>query len=348
MSNHKKKNVNEREEDLVKIKLKEAYGIDVHSVCKLEDGYKIYTEDKKYKLEMTTKSTAEWLFSKTIYQHLIKNGFNKIISVEINNYGEIVTDINKQGYVLKAYSGFRTFKFYDEGSCEKLVDFMCSFDKAAGGCSPESGTRVQVSWGKLLLKSKNCAIGMKRFISKARANGASQDFDKLIIKYGKTYLQQTQEAYRMLKESNYINMVEESMRKSQLCMGSFSGKRLMTKDSELYLMYMDRCCYDISCTDVARVIIKCIDNPLWCKNFINTYLEKNQLSQDELLVIYCMILGNDEIYKLCKRYYDTSDISNKQEITIKLANLIECGVNNSDVLYYIENLMKRGELNEYI
>lgn len=348
MSSHKKRNIDQHEGLLIKEKLKEAYDINVASISKMPNYYKIIADNKRYKLEKTAKSPAEWSFSKTISKHLTKKGFDKIIRVEETKYGEILININKQNYILTHRGGFKTFKFYNEGSIEKLVDFMCKFNEAAEGCFPEAGTRVQVSWGKLLLKSKNCVIGMKRFINKARSNMSNEDFDRLIIKYGEMYLKRAEEAYKMLKESKYITMVEESMKKSQLCIGSFSGKRLVASESEIQLMYMDRCCYDLSCTDVARVIVKCKNNPLWCKRFIDAYINKNYLSQDELLVIYCMILSDDGVYKLCKRYYDSNNILSKQEVTIRLVNLIENQINEKDILYYIESLMKRGELSEYI
>jgi CotS family spore coat protein len=212
------------------------------------------------------------------------------------------------------------------------------FHKLAIGCNPAPGTKPQVKWGKLLLYNKSCMTGLKKIIDDIKNQEDNTEFKRIVCKYGDNYLKQAEEAYEVLKSSKYMNIVEKYMKLNSICIGDFSKKKILRYGEKLIVKKLNNCCYDIPCTDVGRILIKNINNPLWCKEFLDAYMKSSKMSKDELIIVYSMVLVPRETYKIIKRYYENKAGLDKRLLLKKLIEIVEQQEQKKDVLDYIKQV----------
>ena len=328
------RNLNQLKKEL----LCECYDFDIRRMKK--DQYQNYilylSTNEIFYLEKTNMEESEILFECHIGEILKSKGFNNYLKVINTKNESVLFNINNDVYVMREYiEGEDKHTFKD---VNLLVNFLIKFHTAAVNCNPAPGTKPQVKWGKLLLYNKSCMTGLRKIVEDIKNQESDTEFKRIVCKYGDTYLKQAEEAYEVLKSSKYMDIVEKYMKLNSVCIGDFSKKKILRHEDKLIIKKLDNCCYDIPCTDIGRIIIKNIYNPLWCKEFLDMYMKNSKISKDELLIIYSMVLVPRETYKIIKRYYENKAGIDKKLLLKKLIEIVEQQELKRDVLDYIKQV----------
>lgn len=329
----------ENEINNIKEIIQKEYGIRVSRVTAMLNGYKLVAHKQIFYLRATNMSAAEWFFSKCIHNHLQNNEFSNVWVPKPRISEEYSMNLNGKEYILEDDKKFQPIDYNSEKDINELIDFVIKFHKAGIKCNPEPGAKSNVKWGKLFIEVKNCVIGLNKYIKDAKGSKENERFESILARYGEVYLAQAQKAYSILAEPNYINEVEKHMKLNNICIGDFSRDRLVKTREGIFVKYLDKCCYDLPCTDIARVIQKNIYKPMLAKKIIDSFIEKRGITKDELKIIYCIVLTPFNFYRFTKRYYSSKAGIDKERLTDRFIRLVENSQKRSDILDYIESLI---------
>jgi len=299
---------NLKKEGLDKIRkdIEEEYEIDIRGIKIGERGIIVHTEEGRFLAEEMDEEETFIIYISGLYDYIAPN-FKNLPRVKKAKSGKYYIGTSGGLIVLKDYKGVETRPFLYRGREGEFVKLLCSFHKAARGYIPPSGGKGKSDWGKWIEKYKKECRGLKRYVDSIEHEEDSR-FHCELLKSCNVYIDRMEEAIKLLKDSSYLSIVEESMRKREICLGNFKLSNFMLCDGDIYIKSLIKCRNDIVERDIADFLQKLLK---YCGSKVSAlvpgllkmYHEENPLCRDSIDVIKAFILYPHDYEKVCSRYY---------------------------------------------
>ena len=125
---------------------------------------------------------------------------------------------------------FRSLKEYKEEDVLKQIILIRNIHNILMGYSVYGTTRINSTIGKLIesvkVDLKKCKLSLNELYSK---NGKNI-MDEFLLSNGEIVIKRTEEALISLKEIDYIGVINRSMKKNEMCLGSVDEENLRVSE----------------------------------------------------------------------------------------------------------------------
>jgi len=289
------------------------YGIHVTKVRTAEDeDYILETRKDKLIARKSGIRETDIIYICSIFDYIKERGFDSIVKLYKTMSGKGYINTSKGFYILSDYIDNKGQNIFSQGREYDMVRLLAAFHSAAQGYSPPRGGTPKTDWGKWTEKYKKQQKDLKKHVSNVNDKIDKSPFDEFFLETSSLYLDRMEQSIKMLKKGNYLDTVEDSMKKRQMCMGSIKQSNVVCTKSGLYIKSLHKCRYDIVERDIAELLQKLIEYKKEgeiskLKNLIYVYNSKNTLNKNSIALIKAFILFPEEYEKICSRYYKARD-----------------------------------------
>lgn len=160
-----------------------------------------------------------------------------------DSFGEY---LNSKGIVLyrkKEEDIIANLKHIDEAIVNKQLENINEFHKRVLGYNSYKGERLENKTGNTVEQYKVNIKRMKRYLKNIRMNGASSNFERALLRKGNDYIQRAEASITEIYNSGYVNILERSMGRNEICLGNTYFDNLAYED-KLIVANIDKCAYN--------------------------------------------------------------------------------------------------------
>ena len=198
---------------------------------------------------------------------------------------------------------------------EKQLYIISEFHKRVMGYKGYMGKRLDNKTGSVVEQFKVNVKRLKRYLKNIRLNSANSDFERLLLKDGFKVLQRAENCISEVYDSGYMNIIERSMKKTEICLGSTDFNNLREKDDSIELLSLDKCCYNNSEMDCFYLLSKYRRKGVEVdyKKLASKFCEYEGLDENSLRFILALLSYPYEFMKCCNRYREKSKEWSEEE-----------------------------------
>lgn len=307
-------------------KITEEYELDIKDIkyIKGSSSLSIDTGRKVLLLENIDDTINHVISTVGIYEYLNNQGFYNILRIYKTKHGKYYMVYDKKIYILSDYESHKLdlSKYPD-----KAIRLLGRFHKKSAGYLTPSGGKCKSNWGKWIEKYIKESKLLKKYMNEVLNKKERTKFEDTFLSQGDMYIDRMEKAVEILKNNNYIQAIEDSMKKHQLCICDFKQSNLYIKDKKIYIKSLDKCKYDIVEKDIADFLEEMLK--VYPKieleeliSLIRLYEKENKLSKNSVNIISAFIIYPSSYEKVCSRYYKGKDKWDEEEYISKLNEAI--------------------------
>lgn len=286
------------------VEIKRNYGLDVYGMAAQRGGWLLETNRGKFQLKALDSSEAEILFHYSIYQYLKGKGFQQLLDVFATRDGKPYMVTEEGRFQMVAWEEYESIAYDDGTDLQKVVKIMADFHKSSEGFQAIAGSKVRTEWGRWpWVFQAYCTLGnkMKQLF---REKHHREKTEKGILESIDNHLEMGHQCIMMLKETPYLDIVEESMKKRELCIHRLSEKNFIkNQQTEIKIFSLEDTKHDIKIIDVADLILENLERSEKIPSILGEYHSHNPLSGDEIKIIQAYIRFPHEYFKMIEKYY---------------------------------------------
>ena len=163
--------------------------------------------------------------------------------------------------------------------------------------------RLNNNTGKIIEDYKRSIKKLDVDINNINKDRPKNSFEEIIIKYGKEVIDRGQECIREVQESNYLEIITRSMRRSEICLGNTDFQNIRMDDF-IYVVDFNNCSYNMVEMDCLPLLGRLkrkgakLDFCKLAKEFC--YIEGLDANSKKFLI--ALISYPHEFMKCCNRY----------------------------------------------
>lgn len=283
------------------------YPIKVNRIKRIDDKKcEAYTKDGAVVIERIVDCGARAAFLNGLYGYMKDKGFTGIIEIYASMQGSYFTDIGGEFYAVypSGWSSMRSM----EGFEEIIIRTAARFHRYSEGYIPPIGSKHKSGWGKCIDKYKDGLKDIKKYKDSTRAKNTRSPFETLFLRNCDKFMDMTEEALSLLTNKGYLDVVEDSMKRRQICLYNLKPSSWVSFGSNIYIRSLNKCRYDIPENDIALFFRETIKSRSWIyqervKNFIYIYNRENNLNRCSIDIIKALLLYPDNYAKVCQDYF---------------------------------------------
>jgi hypothetical protein len=207
---------------------------------------------------------------------------------------------------------------------EQQLYAISEFHKKVMGYKGYMGKRLDNKTGGIIEQFKVNVKRLKRYLKNIRMNSASTDFERMLLKVGFEYLQRAENCISEAYNSGYMNIIERSMKKTEICLGNtdFNGVRINSEVVEV--SSIDKCCYNNVEMDCFLLLSKYKRRGvnLDYRSLVKKFCEFEELGENSYNFILALLSYPYAFMKCCNRYRERSKEWNEEEYEDKLSKAL--------------------------
>lgn len=324
------------------LRVKQDYGISISKVIEIDDeSFVADTGRRKILIEKIKDSETCLIYISGIHDYIRDRGFKCAANMYTAKSGKRYGRLKDGFYVVSDYIGGEKGSLCYQKNEKEIVKLLAAFHMAAEGYSPPPGGKPKADWGKWIEKYKKQYNALKKYKEQLINKDVKSPFEELFLKTSGPYLDRMERSIRTLKKEGYISLVEESMKRRQVCLGSFKQSNFHRGGSHIYIKSLDKCRYDIVEKDIADLLQKILEYSGGgsVQRFIDLvllYNSRNNLKENSIAIISAFLIFPDEYEKVCSRYYKGKDKWTGEMYIEKLKNAIRLDDRNMELAAALE------------
>lgn len=206
---------------------------------------------------------------------------------------------------------------------EEQILNISEFHERTSGYMELMNKRLDNNIGKMVEQYK---VYIRRFgkdLDNLNKNGASNKFEKKLVKYGDLYLIRAQKCIDNIYINNYIDLIMRSMKRVEVCLGNTSFDNLRKEDF-LKVKNVDNCCYNMVEMDLVHFFSKIKRKGVMVdfNGLVKEFCRVEALANDSEKFILSILSYPYEFMKCYNRYRERSKSWTEEEYVLKLEKAI--------------------------
>lgn len=199
----------------------------------------------------------EWevLSSCAIIEYVKENGFKNIISIKKDKDKKPYLKINDNLYVFTSEDHLgEKFDFKDREAVINLSAILARFHECSEGFIQPAGIKVQVKWGRNMEKYRGMVTRLERFIDEIESKEHLTSFEEEVSPHLNSLLKRAKKSLKVLRSIKYINTLEKSMNKREVCINNISQSSVRKYEGRIILTKVFSLGYNMCEEDLAELI----------------------------------------------------------------------------------------------
>lgn len=281
--------------------------------------------DNVDKISIRSVDICEWeaVSAYAYIEFLKRNGFYNIVSLLKNKSGKPYLRKDDKLYVAmeEFYGENLKLRNIDEGT--KAAKILAQFHNAGEGFIPPSGVKVRAFWGKNSEKYRMLTVKLEKYIDYIKEKKNLNEFEICTLEYTNSLLLQCKECMKIFRSPIYINALEKSMKKRELCINEISGGTFRSVGEDFILSKVFDIGYNMIEEDISQLIRRVIkeEDILSYKDILNEYKYTKNISVNSETIIKALVSFPVDSVKLISKYFD--DMRDLESMVKKFIKSIE-------------------------
>jgi hypothetical protein len=207
---------------------------------------------------------------------------------------------------------------------EKQLYIISEFHKRVMGYKGYMGKRLDNKTGSLMEQYKVNIKRLRRYLKNIRLNSANGDFERVLLKDGYKFLQKAENCISEAYNSGYMNIIERSMKKTEICLGVTDFNNLRENNSDIEVSSLSKCCYNNVEMDCFYLLSKYVRKGinLDYKKLAERFCEYEGLDENSSSFILALLAYPRDFMKCCDRYREKSKEWSEEEYKDSLEKAI--------------------------
>ncbi len=285
------------------VELFERFNLKVTDVVPLRNVYLLITDKGKKILKKVeySKESLEFIYDAVEY---IRTGFNRIISFNRTETGELYTIWNGELYCILDVVEGRECEFSNPLDVSIAARGIAELHKASEGYKCKFQERYLV--GRTVENFKRRCIELKFFKNLASLHEYKNDFDKVFLDNVDYHIAESEKSINLLSTSPYFKISGEED-KIAICHHDLAHHNILVNEDKAYFVDFDYAVVDLKVHDICNFINKAVKNFAFdldrAKDIIGTYCTANTLDKREMEVLEALMIFPEDFYSISKDYY---------------------------------------------
>ena len=282
--------------------LNKGYGLKLISSTRTRTGLICKTDKGIKELKKVFCDEKTVIFEDAVKRHLKQRGFRGVCLYEKTPDGTPFFNCEDTRYVLEEYIPYKSADLSDKGVMNKAVEALADIHSFTEGFVFDGEAKQGVDLTELYAKRKQELL---RIMARIKRVNSKSCCDRLILNRGSEFAGRAQDAMDVLFDSGY-----EDKNKNVICHNCYKGDnvRLDLDKEEVLVTGFSKCAFDMGTVDVAEFIRRFYKDTA-CSGYeageiIEIYSNKRELSQNDIKMIYAMLLYPSKFFRLCNSYYN--------------------------------------------
>lgn len=275
------------EERNIKKLVSENYDLEVESIEKVKNTYKVNAKEGRYCIKVIKYEFSHFYFILSAIIHLQKRGFNKIPELLKSKKGEYYIEFFGNYAYLTKWISARESNFDNPIELEKVSQKLAELHQCSEGFSLTKDMKPRIgwfSWIDVFNTRKNEILDFKNRINQKTYKSK---FDNLYLSCIEEEIERADRSIQGLQASKYIAVMEKEMLKRGFCHHDYANHNILVdEDEKIYLIDFDYCIMDSHIHDLSSLLIRAMKNGKWNvkkgESIINNYSEIKNVQQEEL------------------------------------------------------------------
>ena len=252
--------------DALKIKryVKENYEIDVKTVEKVKNSYKIITNDEGYCLKIIKYEFSHFYFIYSAMKHLQRNGFSDVPQFILNKHGKEYGIIDKRYVYLTKWIPSRVSNYDNPIELSMVSTELAKLHNCSKGFVVNKDMKPRIgwfSWEKVFNTRKNEMLDFKERINR---KAYKTEFDLLYLDNIEREIKRAEKSIDGLRKNNYINVMEKEVFKSGFCHHDYAHHNILVDNAgKLNIIDFDYCILDSHLHDLSSLLIRSMKDGKW-------------------------------------------------------------------------------------
>lgn len=259
-------------------------------------------------LKKTKLQAKDIYFISEALAHLQSRGFVSVPQFERSKNGEPFVSINSELYVMSDWYASQELDFEDLTDLSQAIRFLGEFHRCAAGFHPSIPNPERTCWLTWPDKLEERLRQLKDFRRLALAEKESSEFSRLFLRHFEPFYRQANLSLEALVASAYPGIAAEAAKARYFCHHDYSNRNVLrTDEQQLVLVDFDYCLLDLRIHDLINLLVRSLKHNQWRielgKFIISEYHTINQLTPDELDVMYILLCWPQEYWQVGLQYY---------------------------------------------
>lgn len=201
---------------------------------------------------------------------------------------------------------------------------ISEFHKKVMGYKGYMGLRLDNKTGRTVEQFKIGIKRLKRYLKNIRLNSASSDFERKLLKIGFEYTKRADKCISEIMNSDYLNILERSMKRTEICIGNPNFNNLYKTENAIEVCSLNKCSHNIVEMDCFCLLVKYRKTNLKLnyKDLVNKYCEYEGLNENSSRFILALLSYPYEFIRCCDRYREKSKDWSEEEYMQRLEKAI--------------------------
>lgn len=290
--------------DILEVKniIESNYKVNVVSVEKVKNTFKIKGEDGDYCIKIIKYEFAHFKFILSAINHLQKRDFRKIpqiIRTKDNN--EFIKIDDRYAY-LTEWIPSRLSNYDDVDELAKISEKLGEFHKCSEGFVINKYMKPRIGWFAWVNVFETRCNEILDFKNRINQKAYKSQVDKIYLSAIDSELQRGKRAIEDLKSEKYMNIMEKQVMKRGFCHHDFAHHNILidTKE-EINIIDFDYCILDSYLHDVSSLMIRTMKGGKWNSDtanlILNNYSKSNNIYDEDLKLMKSFIRFPQEFWQ---------------------------------------------------
>ena len=292
----------------IKNEIQDKYLIEIETIEKVKNSYKIKTKDGDYGINVIKYQYPHFYFIFSAIQHLKKRGFKKM--------PEIINTKDNLGYISLGNNFAYLNKWIDSKSCNYknfndlrlAAETLGELHKCSEGFTLNSNMRPRIAWFSWIKVFETRCDEILDFKKRIYQKAYKSQFDEIYLKAIEEEIKRGKRAIEEIKNSKYIDLMNKEVLKRGFCHHDYAHHNvLINKKGKINIIDFDYCILDTHIHDLASLLIRTMKEGSWNKdvaNFIlNSYSNSYGLFYDEIKLMKGFIRFPQGFWQIGLQYY---------------------------------------------
>lgn len=239
----------------------------------------------------------------SVLNYVFSRGMKDIVRIKGVKDNKLYYKFNDKAYILLDKHSNERLNLNTKENAIIASGLLSEFHNATIGYEQPPGTKLVALWGIKMDKFKRMTCVLERFSDRMMDKASLNEFEIAANKYMDILFKRAYSATKILRSSNYIDRLEESMGNKEICLNSIGISK--KSDGSYFIDGIKKISYNMIEEDIALLIKKAIEsskNNTVFTPIIDEYKRHRDLSEDSIKIIKALVSYPYNSIKTIEKY----------------------------------------------
>ena len=284
-----------------------AWGLQARRFEKVQDVYKVETDQGLMNLKVSPLIPKRLLFVHQAVRHLAAQGFAHMNPLIPTPDGRSYLCDDQYAYTLYRWVPGRQCDFRNRDELTRATQILAQFHRKSAGFNPPYQSSMRNRLGKCLRQFEERRQELIEYQELAQQR-RNEPFARIYLENVEYFLPMAVKAIARLRGSAYPLLVEKAFQEQTFCHGDPAARNfILTPQNEIFVIDFDSCRVDLPIMDVIKFTRRVLKKHRWrtetAIQLINAYHAAAPLTPAELAVMKSVFYFPQKFWRMSTRYF---------------------------------------------